>query len=660
MVVLLDVSRSPRDISAFLVYGCSGQQVGPGSYEAKAIAEAAGGALGKEKRPAMGWRKLKVPGPGAYNLRRAASEATIDRPQRNPPQLGASVFLSRKPRCEPGNLKEPLLVPGSSEYLPSSVADNPGPGTYNLVHSWSCGPRPSSSPDHMRVLAESPPSFKPLRDPEQFRYTGRDIGEEGTMSRPGPGDYEHTSHTAMQSALGGKSGRGKAPVADFHTSTAPRKLYPAACARGSDREVEANPGPGAYDPRLAAAEAAAVKKPASTVFLSLSPQLGSCAQPFVTSSCSPALTPGPGSYSPAATIGAPAGAAPGDPPRESTASRAETPEAAQAAQLATTRVGAAVPSRETAVLPFAGLRSTTTREGWWRPLEQPYFDPDFAKNPGPGHYLGCRSLFGVGLDKVRRIPDVLDDKYLGIHRPHVVTMLKELGGSARLAGFGSGEARGCMCPDKSPEAAGPTTYDRSESTGQSIAAGMREPARIGKAGAFGRTKFGDRFAGAQVPSKPEEPAEAEEGRGPQAEEMEEVARSTWKDQRMRLVTGFVCEHPGPPAAAPPPQPDWSRKSSKFRQPRSDHVAFGSSHNRFVPKAVEPCPGPGEYAPSRASHVGGGAKTTADRKLAPPSPTEILQDATTVAGPGRYDIASTLPKKSFNVTSKDAKSPSQTR
>ncbi|CAK0903626.1 unnamed protein product, partial [Prorocentrum cordatum] len=212
-----------------------------GSFPRGPAERVKGGPVSRSKRQPISrrrsrWKtKLNTPGPGAYapgdpepDLPGLAAPAWRSRPGPGPDPLGLSScsFRSSCSRISQDNLKEPLLVPGSTHFQPAKSADNPGPGTYESPgqlggQTWSYPP--PFKPPLMR--SKSAPSIQTLK--KEIHYTGR------SDNVPAPGEYDtELADGALKSAV-----RTDGPSPDFHASSSKRNLFPG---------VE-GPGPGAYE-----------------------------------------------------------------------------------------------------------------------------------------------------------------------------------------------------------------------------------------------------------------------------------------------------------------------------------------------------------------------------------------------------------------------------
>ncbi|CAK9086454.1 Hypothetical protein SCF082_LOCUS40894 [Durusdinium trenchii] len=364
-----------------------------------------------------------TPGPGQYLVSRLASDPVVDKPQQSKPNVTRSSFRSTTSRCNPQNPREPTFVPGSGWFIASTILDNPGPGpditrpidfrpftggTYARSRpgklDWGAERAIQAVKEGVRLQTETAPAIKPLRARGEWNFTG----EPGDT--PDPGEYSPDYLNI---------GRGK-PVANFD----------AACERNGswgNVAMAKNPGPGAYDhePPEGAGHGKGIEPPGFGL-----PVV------FFSSSWSPALLPGPGTYDPVK----------------------------------------ASPSKQ----PLSGFKSATARR-----LAQ-----DNMRSPGPGTYPSHSEFPVEKCRRARSVPDFFSRKYFGVQNPHQLRSLRETDGS-RLAGFD------CSGPQRPPlvsnSLAAPGTYNPDDCLGQSISAKLRHCAKIAQGGAFGSTKTGERF-----------------------------------------------------------------------------------------------------------------------------------------------------------------------
>jgi len=275
--------------------------------------------------------------------------------------------------------------------------------------------------------------------------------------------------------------------------------------------------------------------------------------------------------------------------------------------------------------------------------------------PGPGHYPNPKSIFkGDKSRRARASSDMSQKKYLGVHSPQQLMLLKE-SDAAPIAIFGCTESRPCLSPEKVERAAGPHEYDRNASVGQSVSANLREAVRIGQGGAFSSTKKGDRFYGTCLAPTRGLPDPGEYHHLHQAED-----HNTSVDSAGGAFRSGVPQLPPDHSVdnKPKPGPGWYeapsairvRRPSGLKQGKTEHLCFGSSRERFGgAEGPEPTwksnPGPGEYDAKKAGRrVGGATKSTSNRS-------SFGQGEG--PGPGRYEVSKSLYKRTFNSTGETA-------
>jgi len=628
-MVLLTASRTARDVHEFYEKAATaGASVGPGSYSAagqEPAVTAPGGALGIYVRPDITkWHtKLVTPGPGAYDLRRATSEPSMERTGRTGPVgSGASPFRSRQTRISVDNLKEPMLVPGSRGFLPCSITENPGPGQYEMPPTFTrSGQSFSRSPnDNLPAVShQTPASFPPIREPA--RHTGR------SEDSSGPGDYSREdAHSAMHTVMGRS-----ASSINFHASASERMLWPKPCSIEHMRSMPGNPGPGAYEANVDAATGL------SSPFVSSTDRMAT-SQPFESASCSTSLTPGPGAYS-----------------MESQSMSRDSLEGHSTSK---------DPSKQDRKNASYGLRSDSAREGMFRPaLTQPFTDPDHHKLfPGPGQYSSPPSSFkGERACRARTMSGV-DLKFPGVHTPQHLTSLRETAAS-RTTGFSSAEPRDCLSPERAQAVTAPTDYNRNEAMGQSISSDMKEAAKLAQSGAFGTTVGRDRFDGFTLDSRLEtpDPGQYRETSSLVSPQAQEVSAFRSRLPRFSHDPGVSDNHarPGPGTYELTSDQELAPRqtgASRFRFRRTDHLSFGSGRNRFDEReyVLNGNPGPGEYNGHARKHrvTGSAMKSTAKRSLAP-STAAAAEKAQDGLDPGTYNVVGTMVKRTLNMSNDKA-------
>lgn len=624
--------------------------VGPGRYEHEVHGPTsdhrtgAAFSLSQSQRPGMAtWRTSSVtPGPDTYSVRRVESEPSLEMASRtNALGSGASPFRSRSGRCDPNSTREPLMVPGSGPYRASSILDNPGPGTYDpkepVVKRAAPAPKGlEEGPARVLVLSQSSPSIPPGKDPKSFNATGR------PGDTIGPNHYNLEHHTALKTGVSRVGATSPAAMTNFHQSRAERDWLPKECSIDNTRPPDRFPGPGAYSNVRKK-----LTKGTSCGFLSGTPQLAT-AQPYRSKSSSTALTPGPGGYDP--------------------------PDFASFVEPALDKDGR--PQKGN-----AGLASAVSRDGWWRPLEEPFTDSDAVggRVPDPGTYYQHKLLGPAKRARSSRSNELQDfQRYHGVHAPSLIMSLKKTD-AALNASFYNTAQRDCLKEDK-PTGAGPGTYDPNASMGQSIAAGMKEKTRIGAGGAFGSTKTGNRFAQGMLDkctknAGPDAVGEYEFGSSVDVDN--DPAGMAFRSGTPQLAPDYTVDRipkPGPGEYSPRLRNTWSlkeaeadlqllypdaprdpaatRRRNKFRQPRKDHLCFGSAKKRFEADAMETDkPPPGEYDVRKP--LGDARKAPrfpgTKRNLEPKAKWELEQDPDSVRGPGMYQLPGAMKVNTFNIS-----------
>ncbi|CAK0833144.1 unnamed protein product, partial [Prorocentrum cordatum] len=261
----------------------------------------------------------------------------------------------------------------------------------------------------------------------------------------------------------------------------------------------------------------------------------------------------------------------------------------------------------------------------------------------------------------------------GVHTPLLRTaLLQAESQAAARTPFGTTEARGVLVPDVRRVQSDVGQYNSSESLGQSMSSTrLKEQARIGKAGVFGCSSRGERFARTLVEQ------EAEEAPAPGHNQPDGVAfrvQPTRAGPPTRTNPGGAalksavpqCASmptkslpPGPgaydPGASAPPKAGASAMAvaKQFSAPKTEHVSFGSSSSlRFHSPRKEERPEPGEYLPKPLRGPRGGAAKVTSKYPA----LEPLKAAPPGQDPGAYQAEASknhsLLRRSYNVAAAD--------
>lgn len=579
--------------------------VAPGTYEASKKTGAIVLAEGEALAPFMSmqdrnlnplpWSKC-TPGPGAYSGDRimALPSARLSQP-----------FKSKMKRFA-------ASTPGSTIFTESTIAKNPGPGTYQpkqrphgTVAELQLDVQPPVKPvlqDQVKTTPSVPPMrYLPGQVPQTEAATAdieklsaRHSGEPGDIA--GPGTYEIASGMIKDS-----------PVTVFRKPTGRRfrKLWEASVAIESIMPEKDLPGPGSYEPPAQAEPKGAASQFNSKVRKMPGPS-------------DHAKTPGPGAYDVLGHI-----------EKAST----ETQERCEAMALS------------------LGFGSLTERVGWSREVEHPYADSYNVGNvPGPGHY---GDSVKESADREKVLPEKRKKLY-GVHHPTLILALQETEGP--LQAFNTSDDRPCN-KDLEQWTPAPWQYMPDSARGTSITADLKERAKVGRRGVFGTCA--DRFYRSPLNAKEGPENDWDGGKANMAKDpTSPEARSSFKSTspRMRnegakeveIVTLGDIQTPAPG--------DYEIKEpsyrSPYRIPRSDHLSFGSGKTRFTEKQevfadFQPFdgPAPGDYTIPSKRHIQGGAGLKDKRKAM------LVGSTNSSVGPGSYggSTETMLLKKTYNVT-----------
>ncbi|CAK0815338.1 unnamed protein product [Prorocentrum cordatum] len=510
-------------------------------------------------------------------------------------------------------------APGSTVFSTSTILKNPGPGEYQVASDWDRrGPkqlvgtlrpvaevasRAPSMPPVRLLPGQRPPGREDIADVSlaQARYRG-DLAD-----MAGPGDYDLPAMVAFDQIdrLGPRIGGGAARA---------QQPWESPGARSSDFEA---PGPGSYETGLR--RNARMLQPDAN--FSSGTVLAHQKEVAVDR-----IGPGPGQYSP----------------------QGELEKSLKQAQAR----GANADNR---------FSSTSARVGWNRDVSQPYKDPWNASHvPGPGSYgepkaSAIASPRKSDWDK-EKLTNGGKKKVHGVHHPAALQYLAEQQEAPRH-GFHATDDRPCMKPSAhSPPS--PAQYEIDRARGTSMVSMLREKGKVGRKGVFGTCQ--DRFKGSALSPHVETAAVAWATPRSSIEEAVET-KSSMRSTVKRFETPAgpreahvkrlgVTDTPAP-GAYNTTEPTYR---SPFRQPKQDHISFGSSDQRFSAANFGQMPkvsaDPGQYEPnydSVKSRVKGGGRHASSRR----APT--VGSTTESVGPGSYGDStgetSSLIKKSHNVT-----------
>jgi hypothetical protein len=536
--------------------------------------------------------------------------------------VGPTAFKSKVSRIGPS-------APGSSVYLESTFAKNPGPGTYDRISEWELAlkkPPQNAVLPWREGLEKTVPSIPPQKlppDAAKQNTAGADItniamrhtGERGDTV--GPGEYDPKNDiivpTLLQTpfAAGGVKDRGLfEPSGAIHNELPPRE----------------NPGPGTYDtPSGLAGDASNMESEQAPTHQFSSKS----ALPYQRTEALERVIPGPGQY--------------------------ENPGHIETAVISARNQNRADRSR---------FGSNVERIGWHRDVNQPYFDPYHIANvPGPGAYGLHRGTFpDPAKEKLKQaeksVPGNKKKKYYGVHHPMIVMALQETTGP--MEAFGSTDDRACnkVTPQFTPA---PWTYSRDEARGQSMSADLREKTKIGRNGAFG--SLADRFFGSPLNGRDglPDPGGMSFNEEAYASGAHTEPKSMFTSQSPRIrdtCPGEVHVHKLGNQDTPAPGAYNIEKEvsyrSPFRTPRADHLSFGTGQGRFdigrdlfdghCPSVGNPSPG--EYELRLKAPQTHGASAVKDKR----NLTQPVGSTTAQVGPGSYGTIDTpMLKKTFNVS-----------
>jgi len=591
---MINLHRGSRNCTEYFSKATTSDKVGPGTYsnthnEPVKPAEEKGVPFQSLQEKELNVNKATsaiTPGPGAY----------IDQGELVKLGHGSSNFTSRSKRMAP-------TAPGSSAFLPSTILQNPGPGTHDINTSWTT-PRkefPNKAPPVLEMTKTVPsipqqkvaPGATDSRqaDPDMSAIKMKYTGEK--EDRVGPGEYtvggQQVTHPVAPSA------------SRWAASASNRNLWEPSCKIENELPPRLNPGPGSYNSRKPPDPESS--KDATYQFASKTPM----GHQKTTKTEAP--VPGPGAY-----------------------------------QVDMYKDAGAKENNQ--------FGSTVARGGWDRPLNQPFTDPYNRNVVGPGHYPEPKSCFTTPR-KENPVTDaaVNKNKFHGVHHPSQIMALQEVAGP--LHAFCSTDIRPCNKKQQQSTPA-PGQYNNEDTLGFSMSAVLKERATVGKKGVFGTTA--DRFHGSMLaPKDGIDPGKYDHA---DHDKHEDAPRSMFQSSSARFkaapgsreVYATMVGKKQTPGPADYVTDKTVNYRSPFRHPRTDHLSFSSGKNRFDTKEIF-CgqhynlnPGPGDYeAPKRAKSLQGAAKMKS-RRL-PDSVTGTTKDV----GPGSYNIEGTMLKKTFNVS-----------
>jgi len=622
----INTSRARRQ-NEIATAGSTSEHIGPGSYsntynEPKAPAmEAPVPFLSMQERNLNVNRGTSAITPGPGNYRSDMTSLS---------QHAPTSLQSKVKRLGP-------TAPGSSVFTSSTIEKNPGPGTYAKATHGTLGrsqEKPLMAPTRpvLEALEKTTPSMplmklKPGQRPDNegdndvAKFIMRHTGERGDNA--GPGEYDpHNGYQLLTRSQ---------PQPSFHSSKLARNLWERTGTiecKVAPRDV---PGPGAYAHALVFNEQKRNDDEEDVTTSTYQFASGS-ALAYQIQLTADKVNPGPGQYDLVGGIDKSLKSA-----RHRSATRGEM-----------TQFGS--------MTERLSMMSRSARE--------PYNDPYHLHHvPGPGHYP--TASFVPEDPKLKEAEKVLPDsrrkKIYGVHHPTIVMALCEAQGP--LQAFNSTDDRPC---NKSQNQGGPSPwqYNRESARGQSMGAELRERAKVGRRGAFGSCS--DRFYGSPLNGKtglPDPSGDGFDGMAATAAAHSEP-RSAFQSSTPRFVAAAGpkeeqvvkvgnTDTPAPGQYMVETEPNYR---SPFRQPRVEHLSFGSAKARFDPSHEHEHvfyghmkgasnPGPCEYDWEKIT------KRTEGAGLPKAARTKVIVGGTSeTVGPGSYGYIEThLLKKTYNVS-----------
>lgn len=642
----INTCRAARRTEDFLhVSQATGTLVAPGSYEVRSSISEAREAPAPfntlQERFLRTVSAMQVtPGPGAYDQKPETLDAQYSTEGSG---LSLAAFKSASRRMAPA-------APGSTVFQASTIAKNPGPGTYDPSPSGSTSPRKSKElcgplRPVLEVADRTTPSIPPVRllpgqmpDTEAAKADAANLCARHTgmpTDMVGPGEYDPTAkllYLNTQQTI-------------FHPASKDRQLWePTVSIESAFRRLPPHdiPGPGAYDVNVGAK---AVSQDNSEVANTC--QFASATKmPYQMIVNPKTMMPGPGQYD------------------------MTERDLGKAAFL--------LKERSLALGMGAGSHfgSLSERSGWTRPVDHPFKDPyNFRNVPGPGFYPHHPSCFpddsSANAILEKALPETArKQKFHGVHHPAIVLALQEAQGP--MHAFNSTDDRPCN-KQQVQTTPSPAEYSGDSARGESLASNLREKAKVGRKGVFG--SCADRFFGSPMSASfgtattiggetgsreasPDRDSSSRPGSGPSPARpafASKTQRFKSSEESTEAAAGKVSK------ASPFPSPgDYDvlkepNYRSPFRVPKLEHLSFGSSHGRFDgikdPFAGDgPAsrnPGPGEYHPRLRHRVTGTGAAKLSARRQPLSANNTGEQV----GPGTYGdgLEMTMLKKTFNVS-----------
>jgi len=583
------------------------EDVGPGAYvgHTQTKVRPSYAAFSSSKARNVSSTKNSTPGPGAYG----------GGPQAKKPVAASNCFANKVSRFAPS-------APGSTVFKASSVADNPGPGSYQAMSisgtSSRQAPRTSGQGPQLIVNAQrSKPSIP--RPSQSYGYLEGE-NKELVLQMPPEKVYSGLGADTVGPAAYNPSKnmtQNRYTTTDFGKSNATRKLWEPNKTRDNWQPSHANPGPGYYNPNV---KGVAKKGDddegvrGTSNFASKVPMAHE-AKPKHT-------LPGPGVYQPyhGSTVEEKYNA---------------TPSAVQ------------------------GFGSTAARKGWQRSMEIPFNTPTNHTTPGPGSYGEKRTAFNKNPRKM-----LIDEPI----------------------GFSATDQRPCVAhkpPTGIAKNPGPGSYLTSTSVGTLSGDLIRKT--VGRNGIFGSTterffrgdfdKPPEGIAGHNPgPGAYEEPRQTGEQQPRAKRNQTSVFRAAGNrfsretQARPPAHVKIVGTVDNPPVGAYNIPSSFGKVTESKSAPAKDKAKpFSSTATRFDNKkfmgVISPrTPGPGTYGEESVKASSFALKGKQKRPMAPPgnlgmdarfkSGANSYKNTNTTSsdlGPGSYQTEGNMTTRSFNIT-----------
>ncbi|CAJ1339025.1 unnamed protein product [Effrenium voratum] len=154
-----------------------------------------------------------------------------------------------------------------------------------------------------------------------------------------------------------------------------------------------------------------------------------------------------------------------------------------------------------ALLPGPGTYDLKSGDGKqsssaFRSTSDRFWVPEGGARPGPGQYTQPSDLPTEKIRRARSVPDFMGRKFFGVQNPHQLRSLRETDG-LMLGNWGHGPQRPSPASNRN---VAPGSYNPEECMGQSISAKLRHLAKMAQGAAFGGSRYGERFQSSGIES----------------------------------------------------------------------------------------------------------------------------------------------------------------